>query len=200
MRKLQVAAVILTLSCTGCVVWIHDGRIASLHSRAASLDDFAGTFCAKAEYYTPPNLMGLEGDDRFPDIIFMCGYGGRHTMSVETTSQFTVSIVTNNNIEIRWGMDGLASAPTVFRAGSDFTFRDSRIVFAQKFLGGSNDSPAIGLCWTRMEWRLDPKGNLVVIRNGGGGGLMTVIPMGVYGKTMSTFSRIEVPGTDTGDP
>jgi len=53
------------------------------------------------------------------------------------------------------------------------------------------NSLCVGIAWTHMEWRLDSRGNLVLIGGGTGAGLVTVIPAVLNGNTMSVFERVQ---------
>ncbi len=65
---------------------------------------------------------------------------------------------------------------------------------------GGHDSPVIGCAWASVALFQDTNGDLNVIRSGGGAGMLAIIPMAVYGKHLSIFSRIaEAPQLREGD-
>ena len=53
------------------------------------------------------------------------------------------------------------------------------------------DTPVIGVASRRFSLFLNGNGDLVLVNSGGGAGLIGIVPMGVYGRLMSVFPRIE---------
>jgi hypothetical protein len=175
-----IAAVMITVSLSGCVIYIHDPKINELKPARAELRDFAGTYKGSAIYFTPPNAFGLEGNDSLADIL---NVGFRSDVQIEAANTGDILV---KAVHDRFGLPA-----THYVKGKDFDFANYCVVFRGKNCASGNDSEFIGIGRTSMVWTLDSSNNLVVTYGGEGMGFLTIIPFVMDGSALSVFPRVQ---------
>jgi hypothetical protein len=166
---------------TGCITYVHDSKIKELRPAKAELKDFAGTFKDNATYFTPPNLIGLEGHETL----------GSALRGLDYKSDVQIEITSAEDIVVKAYHDRFALTPLHYVKGRNFDFTNCCVAFHGESNFGGYDSPGFGASKSSRTWMLDGSGNLVVISHAYGAGLVTIIPTVVSGSTFSVFSRVK---------
>jgi hypothetical protein len=176
-----------SLCLAGCVLYRHDSTLKDVKPTAVSLSDFAGTYSDAANYHTPPNMLGLEGDETL---------GGAITGMYFNSD---VQLVITNEGDILVKAQGKVGGPISIQyvKGRDFDFNEHEVVFSDHRQTGASEV-AIGTVKTSMTWMLNDARNLVVIQRSSGGGLVGgVVPVISSGTTFSIFGRIQAPANQS---
>jgi hypothetical protein len=174
---LMICAVAGLLS--GCVIYTHDSRIKRLQPANAELNNFAGTFSNPASYFTPPNVIGLEGNETLGGALGGTGY----------ESNVQIEITSTGDIVVKSDHGRFPLAPLHYVNGKDFEFKNHSVVFSRKNQLGGGDSPGFIVGRGSMTWMLDNSGSLVVISGGSAVGLFTIIPFVGSASILSIFPR-----------
>lgn len=171
-------AAMLALS-VGCVSIVSDDGAKDYGPAKVELKTFAGTYNNQAFYATPPNAIGLMGEDTLGGILRGTKFGG--DVRIQVTNSRDI-IITSSEPDSHVGM-------IRYKEGVDFHFENHTLRFPLERAFGSDDSPVIGFASKEMKWLIDEKGRLVVITRACGAGLVTIIPMIAVGHTVAVFER-----------
>ena len=181
MMHKYIGMMIVFSVCNGCVSVINDSTIGSYEPAKVRLRDYAGTYMDEAVYSTPANMMGLIGDTTLGGLLMGRKFGGDVNIRVTKAREIVVTCDVGDH----------DYGPIHYTEGEDFEFVDHSIVFSPNRDFGTADAPAIGYASSKMRWLIDKEGRLVTIKGAGGAGMVTVVPMAVWGKTVAVFERRE---------
>ena len=149
--------------------------------RVVQIEAFSGTYRNSPIYRS--ETAGFVGPSDFADALgFPYAKADVFRITADKAKGLSVELLQSGTL--------VAEERYTFDQGLTFT-KDGVLQLPSKTAFGDSDSPTIGVARQQISLSLNRDGHLVVVQTGGGAGFVTVLPMGVYGKLMAIFPRMD---------
>lgn len=177
----KIAYIIAGLSVAGCSTY-SDPIITKTKSNGSILNSEIAYFCQSASYAT--NESVYQGGEVLSNFLNFWGADDVLLVRFNTVSKnefFTEYLDKDLNIR----------GSRRYIGGEDFQLEsDGTVEIKDSSRCAGGDSPGIGCNWSKIRLLIDQSGNLAVIKEAGGAGIVGIVPVAVSGKYLSLFPPV----------